>query len=203
MLFFMRGTLCLLMGFMLGVASLAWADQVESFRHRSKLIAIGDSKLGVADKCGDPDRKEKSFDRLGEVDVWTYNFGASDFIYVLQFRNDELVSIDQGSRGHMNAKRNAIAPTDCRIEITDWTQHEESIHVWIKGIVKNKGGLTGKRVWIEVRAFDRQGKLINLERSPASSTKLAPGKEASFEVGIKKNPQISKFVPTVTWEPDI
>lgn len=188
---------------LLGSAALASADPVESFRCKSKLVQIKSNKLDVLNSCGDPERKEKSYDRLGDLDVWTYNMGAGDFVYVLQFRNDRLAAIDQGSRGRFDPKKNALAPAECKIEISEWAKVEGPIYTWIKGIVKNKGGSSGKRVQVEVRALDRQNKLVNLEKHTVSVGSFPPGKEASFEVALKKNPDISSFVPKVTWDPDL
>lgn len=196
-------TCCLIVAMILGSIGMTWADSVESFRYRSKLIQVGDSKLSVLNYCGDPDRKEKSFDRLGELDLWTYNLGSGDFIYVVKFRNDKLVSIDQGSRGHYDSKRNGVTPTECRIEIVDWAKREELKYTWIVGVIKNKGGTTGNRVSVQVQALDRTGKLVNLEKFLTSPNMLPPGKEASFQIPIKNHPDIVKFVPTVTWETDI
>jgi hypothetical protein len=84
------------------------------------LVNVGDRKLDVLRKCGEPAvideweeelslRRSPQIERLGEdtrrrifvrVEEWTYNFGPTNFIQILTFKNGELVEIRTGGRGY-------------------------------------------------------------------------------------------------------
>ena len=90
-------------------------DAVDSFRCDSKLVMIGDTKIDVASKCGEPARREnvvrstsvkksggqgtKVEERSRVDEQWTYTFGSRDFVYTLSFEGVELKSIGRGGRG--------------------------------------------------------------------------------------------------------
>lgn len=102
-------------------------DAVDSFRCGSKLVMIGDTKIDVVSKCGEPARREnvvrstsvkKSGKKSGKKspkksggqgtkveersrvdEQWTYNLGSRDFVYTLSFEGVELKSIGRGGRG--------------------------------------------------------------------------------------------------------
>ena len=107
------------------LASLAPAlDQVDSMRCGSKLVAIGDTKVDIVGKCGEPvlrdkvvrsssvkksskksggkksgsaDKKVQERSRVDEQ--WVYDLGPHDFSYTLSFEGVELKSIGRGGRG--------------------------------------------------------------------------------------------------------
>lgn len=97
-----------------------------ALRCGSKLVAIGDRKIEVFQKCGEPTlieewkvestsikarRDSKSSksattrrEELQEIkteikEEWTYNFGSNRFIQFLTFTNGKLSRIEAGSRG--------------------------------------------------------------------------------------------------------
>ncbi len=94
---------------------------VDAFALRcgSNIVDIGDTKLDVLRKCGEPTFQEQweeedlithdtEIDRLGEhrirkvivpVDEWTYNFGPTRFVYILTFKKGRLVDIQTGEKG--------------------------------------------------------------------------------------------------------
>ena len=102
-------------------------DAVDSFRCGSKLVTIGDTKIEVVSKCGEPTRREnvvrstsvkksgkksgkkstkksggqgtKTEERSRVDEQWNYNFGSRDFVYTLSFEGVELKSIGRGGRG--------------------------------------------------------------------------------------------------------
>lgn len=74
----------------------ASADE-DSIRCSSALVQIGDSKMEVMNKCGDPDIKDH--------ERWTYDMGEGNFIYLLTFTSDKLVSIEQKGRGGLHPKK--------------------------------------------------------------------------------------------------
>jgi hypothetical protein len=93
----------------------------------TRLITVGDTKPEVIARCGAPDYTEKwederimrdfrhsfnyeNFDQWGrepflvkvpvKYERWYYNFGPTQLIYYLKFRNGKLVRITTGNRGY-------------------------------------------------------------------------------------------------------
>jgi hypothetical protein len=114
--------------FILVFADLALAlDAVESMRCSAKLVMVGETKVEVVSKCGEPTLREKithsttvkksgkkssqksskksggggskSEERSRVDEQWTYDLGPRDFIYTLTFEGVELKSIGRGGRG--------------------------------------------------------------------------------------------------------
>lgn len=90
-------------------------------RCSGKIIRVGDTDDYVLDQCGDPTSMEERRGRSAtgffhthpmsheefryimreiHVEVWTYNFGSTQFIRYLTFRNGRLVDIRTGDRGY-------------------------------------------------------------------------------------------------------
>ena len=76
-------------------------DSVTSVRCGSRLVMVGDNKLDVLSKCGEPNMREKITGQYGSQteEEWTYNFGSGDFLYTLTFEGGHLKRIDRGGRG--------------------------------------------------------------------------------------------------------
>jgi hypothetical protein len=121
-------TLLVLSHFLFGAAGSVLAlDAMDSFRCGSKLVMIGDTKIDIVSKCGEPAQREnivrsttvkksgkkssnkpakksggqgsKAEGRSRADEQWTYNFGPRDFIYILSFEGTELKGIGRGGRG--------------------------------------------------------------------------------------------------------
>jgi len=107
-----------------------------ALRCGNKLVDIGDRKIEVLEKCGNPlfvenwqeevivyrGRLEKQIRRISNIDIeeWTYNFGANRFIYFLRFVNGRLNRIEEGQVGSDRLIPSLPQP-DCgqRVEIGD------------------------------------------------------------------------------------
>jgi len=91
-------------------------EAVESLRCGSNLVQIGDTKVEVLSRCGEPALREKirrgasarkgkaksgstAEERYREDEQWTYNLGPRDFHYTLTFEGMELKAIGRGGRG--------------------------------------------------------------------------------------------------------
>ncbi len=86
--------------------------ETEVFKCGNELVSVGDSKLKVAQMCGDPDSKEQvgtsiqpaqnlevpEVDKL-KMEQWQYNRGYGDYVYILTFEAGVLKRIDTGGRG--------------------------------------------------------------------------------------------------------
>jgi hypothetical protein len=95
----------LLLVFLLG------ASDAHAMRCGHKLVQVGDYKLDVLERCGEPDSVERrtavrgsrlrhprgalEIDRFEEVEIedWVYNFGPRKFKQLLEFEDGELKSI--------------------------------------------------------------------------------------------------------------
>lgn len=107
-----------------------------ALRCGNKLVDIGDRKIEVLEKCGNPlfvenwqeevtvyrGRLEKQIRRISSnyIEEWTYNFGANRFIYFLRFVNGRLNRIEEGQVGS-NRLIPSVPQPDCgqRVEIGD------------------------------------------------------------------------------------
>ena len=94
------------------------ATDVMAFRCGRQLVHVGDHKLDVLDKCGDPEltqertavrgmRLRHPFGALEEslyeevlIEEWVYNFGPRKFKQWLLFENGILKKIDNLDYGH-------------------------------------------------------------------------------------------------------
>lgn len=88
------------------------SQEAYALRCNGGLITVGDAKLTVEKKCGEPtwvDRWgeqivalpdtdfERSISRINER--WIYNFGPTRFLRIISFRDGKVTHIDTGSRG--------------------------------------------------------------------------------------------------------
>lgn len=83
-----------------------------ALRCGQELVTVGDTKLDVLAKCGEPFRSDRHGLELREtsddfrgirtfinVDEWTYNLGPHRLLHYLRFENGRLKEIDTGSYG--------------------------------------------------------------------------------------------------------
>ena len=102
---------------------LLFSNNLYALRCGYALIQTGDTKGSVISNCGKPDNKSQrkvttelyrrifgthKIKTYGKktvlIDEWTYNFGPNDFVYVLSFDGDTLITIKHTGRGYL--KRN-------------------------------------------------------------------------------------------------
>jgi hypothetical protein len=105
-------------GAVLLIISYFFAAESFAFRCGSGLVSTGDSKTHVLVTCGQPTTKGTSCvdpqestttNKKGKIkktkkcgskaDVWHYNCGNDDFIYMLTFENDKLSNETTDGRG--------------------------------------------------------------------------------------------------------
>ena len=87
------------------------------------------------------------------------------------------------------------------IQIVDWTYYisDTGNYYYVKGILKNVGNSKLDYVEAKAIAFDKNKKLVTLERSYANPHTLEPGERATFEIMIKYNSRIDNFELTINW----
>ncbi len=104
----MKIVLLILIGMFSVVCQAFSDDSLTDLRCKSGLIMIGESKLEVVSKCGEPASKDTVERRVPPwsarpqyvtIEEWTYNFGPTDFIHVLEFQGSSLKAIKRGDRG--------------------------------------------------------------------------------------------------------
>ncbi len=75
-------------------------------------LRLGAHESMVVQQCGEPDLKERRYATLTRkifpggrqqitipIDEWTYNLGATYFVRILTFKNNQLIKIGTGDRG--------------------------------------------------------------------------------------------------------
>lgn len=87
---------------LMAIGMLFWATS-SALRCGNQIINIGDTKNKVLQACGQPANKCKtSIPITGvlhakhknlKVTNWTYNFGPTDFLYIVTFQNDKIIKI--------------------------------------------------------------------------------------------------------------
>lgn len=83
------------------------AGEYNHFRCGREVVAIGDSTGKVFMECGEPSWKESVgfTDGYLENQLWYYNCGVNDFLYVLRFVGGRLKDIESQGYG--------TGPSDC------------------------------------------------------------------------------------------
>lgn len=97
------------------------ANAGASFRCGGRIIDVGQSQDFVLNKCGQPTNIDKRSERLAtnfrhrypenhegynyiinenQIEIWTYNLGATQFVRYLTFKNGKLVKIKTGDYGY-------------------------------------------------------------------------------------------------------
>ncbi len=107
----MMKKICIPTAFLICLALVA-ASPALALRCGNNIVDVGDSKIEVLAKCGEPTLKEevgeditREHDR-GEsrrekryVEKWTYNFGSTRFIYVITIRDGKVIDISAEDKG--------------------------------------------------------------------------------------------------------
>jgi len=88
------------------------ASPALALRCGNNLVDVGDTKIEVLAKCGEPALKEEvgeDFTRESDsretrkakryVEKWTYNFGSTRFMYVLTIRDGRVIDISTEDKG--------------------------------------------------------------------------------------------------------
>ncbi len=77
----------------------AMAD--DSFRCGPEIVSVGDTTGKVFTQCGAPTWKESVGyrDGLMETQLWYYNCGSSDYLYVLRFVGGRLKNVESQGYG--------------------------------------------------------------------------------------------------------
>src|SRR5512143_2221470 len=96
------------------LALAALPARADSIRCPGGIVQTGDSKLDLLAKCGRPslvedqERERGAFDArngvarrvIAPVDVWTYDFGRSQFVQVVRLVKGRVTTIERGSWGY-------------------------------------------------------------------------------------------------------
>ena len=90
----MRTILCLTLAILLSLSSAAYG-----FRCGTNLVSVGDNKLQVLQKCGEPTYKELIKTDGFIVEKWYYDCGSLRFIQTLTFAGGFLQTIEEGDYG--------------------------------------------------------------------------------------------------------
>jgi hypothetical protein len=93
----------------------ACADSLDC---KGGIVSVGDSRVNLLIKCGDPDWKDSHDEELIEhldnrsrnkiiitVDEWTYNFGPAQLIRIVTLKNGQIAAIRTNGYGNDNATK--------------------------------------------------------------------------------------------------
>ncbi len=93
--------------------SRGFIDSATSQRCQVNNLRLGTHESIIIHQCGEPDLKEQRYATVTRnlspggrqqitipIDEWTYNFGATYFIRILTFENNQLIKISIGNRGY-------------------------------------------------------------------------------------------------------
>jgi hypothetical protein len=113
--------------FLMCAMLLLQVDTASAFRCGTRLVDIGDTRYEVLSRCGPPtwqdmwqeERIERIFTTPAvnfnkplesrrpiavvvyvPVEEWTYNLGPSQFVRILRFENNRLISVETGGYGY-------------------------------------------------------------------------------------------------------
>ena len=98
---------------LLAAAPLAWGG--DTMRCGDRIVSTEALAAEVLAACGTPDYRDRwrvAPHRVVEEELWYYNFGARQFVRVLNFRNGQLVSIESDGYGFDAPPAGDCAPTD-------------------------------------------------------------------------------------------
>jgi hypothetical protein len=92
------------------LTALPQARAEDTFRCRPEIVSVGDTAGKVAMKCGEPTWREPVGYRNGwmENQLWYYNCGSSDYLYVLQFVGGRLKNVE--SQGYGKGESDCYRP---------------------------------------------------------------------------------------------
>jgi hypothetical protein len=90
----MRIAATIAMTIQLGLSSVAYG-----FRCGTSLVKVGDTKLEVLEKCGEPTFKELIKTDGLIVEKWYYDCGPQRFIQILTFSGGSLQKLETGDYG--------------------------------------------------------------------------------------------------------
>ncbi len=108
-----------------------------AFDCNNQIVSIGDTKVEVRAKCGEPASKEVFNEEiitkiepnarhkvLAAVEEWTYNLGPQQFIRILTFRSGRLVKVETGGYGFIpnnspdfGCERSIASTGDTKMEV--------------------------------------------------------------------------------------
>jgi hypothetical protein len=85
-------------------------SEYNNFRCGHELVSLGDTSGRVFMECGEPTWKEMVGYRDGLMDnqLWYYNCGSSDFLYILHFVGGKLKQIE--SEGYGTGQSDCYGP---------------------------------------------------------------------------------------------
>lgn len=98
--------------FLLLFISLIFSIQAQALRCGNELILEGDTTAKLLKYCGKPTNKAKEtatvfrdtgngrIKEVKKVETWTYNFGPSDFYYIISVEKGKVVAINTDGYGH-------------------------------------------------------------------------------------------------------
>jgi DNA uptake protein ComE-like DNA-binding protein len=88
------------------------------------------------------------------------------------------------------------------IKVVDWINRlsPSGDYVYVEGIIKNIGDSSAYYTKVIIKALDKQGKLVCIEKTYADPSTILPKQEVTFKVMIKNYKNINSFKLDTLWE---
>ncbi len=115
--------------FLAPIVAMAHSDAyASSINCAGGIVSVGDSRVDLLAKCGEPDHKESHEEAISErldmgtrqktfvtVEDWTYNYGPSQFMRIVTLRNGRVANVRTGNYGY--SKDAKPSQRDCSEQI--------------------------------------------------------------------------------------
>ena len=88
------------------------------------------------------------------------------------------------------------------IKVVDWINRlsPSGDYVYVEGIIKNIGDSSAYYTEVIIKALDKQGKLVCIEKTYADPSTILPKQEVTFKVMVKNYKNINSFKLDTLWE---
>lgn len=106
------------LGFLVLMAISCGNVYAESIDCMGGIVSVGDSRVELVTKCGEPDWKDSHDEVISEridsdtkrklvvvVDEWTYNFGTSQLLRIVTMKNGRITDIQTGNYGYSKSTK--------------------------------------------------------------------------------------------------
>ena len=95
-----------------------------------------------------------------------------------------------------------VSKKKANIKVVDWINRlsPSGDYVYVEGIIKNIGDSSAYYTEVIIKALDKQGKLVCIERTYADPSTILPKQEVTFKVMVKNYKNINSFKLDTLWE---
>ena len=95
-----------------------------------------------------------------------------------------------------------VSKKKANIKVVDWINRlsPSGDYVYVEGIIKNIGDSSAYYTEVIIKALDKRGKLVCIEKTYADPSTILPKQEVTFKVMVKNYNNINSFKLDTLWE---